>query len=257
MKICNHISGKLFLVLLVGLVLICGCATSRPKAPSQNNSKELDRLKPKALLNQAKKRRRPGPPPFTEQMAPLAKDIAYSPKRYSLVFKNTSLEDVITVLTKDSEYNLSIESEVDLTKPVTVNLKNVTLKEALDVIVVNGTGYAWTIEKGTLSIKRFAERIYQLDCLDMVGATEVDVGGDMLGSGVENAGVTGKYQIKAKKTEQDSDLWVAVGDALNGMKSKEGVLLDTGSQRTFFLYFSCLLLKERLLGICEYIYPPR
>ena len=197
MKMSNHKSERIFLLLLTCLILICGCATPRPKVPSQNDSEELVQIKPKALLGQAKKRHRLGPPPFTEQMAPLTKDIAYSPKRYSLVFKNTPLEDVITVLTKDSEYNLSIESEVDLAKPVTVNLKNVTLKEALDVIVVNGTGYAWTIEKGTLAIKRFVERIYQLDYLDMVGATEIDVGGDMLGSGVENSGVVGKYQIKA------------------------------------------------------------
>lgn len=224
MKMSNHKSERIFLLLLTCLILICGCATPRPKVPSQNDSEELVQIKPKALLGQAKKRHRLGPPPFTEQMAPLTKDIAYSPKRYSLVFKNTPLEDVITVLTKDSEYNLSIESEVDLAKPVTVNLKNVTLKEALDVIVVNGTGYAWTIEKGTLAIKRFVERIYQLDYLDMVGATEIDVGGDMLGSGVENSGVVGKYQIKAKKSEQSSDLWAAVGEALNGMKSEEGVL---------------------------------
>jgi MSHA type pilus biogenesis protein MshL len=224
MKMPYHQSGKILLILLAGLVLMYGCATPQPQVPSQNDLAELDRLKPKALLNQAKHRHKLGPPPFTEQMAPMTKDITRPPKLYSLVFENAPLGDVITVLTKDSEYNLSIESEVDLAKPVTVNLKNVTLEEALDIIILNGAGYAWTIEKETLAVKRFAERIYQLDCLDIVGATEIDVGGDMLGSGVENAGVTGKYQIKAKKTEQNSDLWVAVGEALNGMKSAEGVL---------------------------------
>lgn len=209
---------------LAGVSLFYGCATPRPQTPAQKNSQELARMQPKTLLDQAKQRRRPGPPPFTEQMAPLTRGIVRSPKLYSLVFEKAALGDVIAVLTKDSEYNLSIESEVDLARPVTVNLKHVTLEEALDMIVVNGTGYAWTIEKGTLAIRRFVERIYHLDCLDMVGETIIDVGGDMLGSGVENSGVTGKYQVKTKKTEKSSDLWTAVEQALSGMKSSEGVL---------------------------------
>jgi MSHA biogenesis protein MshL len=92
------------------------------------------------------------------------------------------------------------------------------------MIVVNGAGYAWAFENGILQIKRFGHHIYHLDFLDLVGETSIDVGGDMLGSSVENAGVAGKFQIKAAKPAQSSDLWLAVGEALEGMKSAEGQL---------------------------------
>lgn len=211
-------------IALLCMVLGSGCAARTPQSPLRNVNSELDRMQPEAHLNRAKQRRHPGPPPFSEQMAPLTKEVAKAPVLYALTFDRAPLGDVMAALTKDSEYNLSIEAEIDLQRPVTVNLKNVTFEEALEMIVVNGAGYAWSLDRGTLAIKRFAERIYQFDCLDMVGETVVDVGGDMLGSGVESAGVAGKFQIKAKKPEQSSDLWMAVEEALTGLKTEEGIL---------------------------------
>ena len=72
-----------------------------------------------------------------------------APVLYSLTFDKAPLGEVIAALTRDSEYNLSIEAEIDLQRPVTVNLKNVTLDEALEMIVVNGAGYAWRMAQGT------------------------------------------------------------------------------------------------------------
>ena len=201
-----------------------GCATPQPQSPGQKGYGDLEADPPHQVLAQAKKAARPGPPPFTEHMAPLAKEIALDDTLYSLAFENARLGEVITALTHDVDFNLSIESEIDLDKPVTVQLRDVTLDEALDMIVVNGAGYAWAFENGTLQIKRFDSHIYHLDFLDLVGETSIDVGGDMLGSGVEDSGVAGKFQIKAAKPAQSSDLWFAVGEALEGMKSEEGQL---------------------------------
>jgi MSHA biogenesis protein MshL len=209
--------------ILITMILMVGCATRSPQPPAAKIA-ELDSIKPQEILKQAKQIRRPGPPPFSQQTAPLAKEITTPPVLYSLVFDKAPLGDVIAAITKDSEYNLSIEAEIDLATAITVNLKNVTFKEALDMIVVNGSGYAWDLENGTLHIKRFQEHIYRLNFLDMVGETEIDVGGDMLGSGVENAGVSGKYQVKAKKPTASSDLWKTVEKALEGMKSGDGLL---------------------------------
>ncbi len=225
MKVTMKISPNMvILALLFVMGSIVGCATPAPKEIAKRDTSELIQMQPKELLNQAKERRLPGPPPFTEQMAPLTKEIKRPTRLYTLTFDQAPLGEVIAVLTRDSDFNLSIESEIDLARPVTVSLKSVTLEEALNMIIVNGAGYAWMIDKGTLAIKRFAERIYHLDCLDMVGETAIDVGGDMLGSGVENAGVAGKYQIKSKKAEQSSDVWVGVEKALEGMKSPDGIL---------------------------------
>jgi MSHA type pilus biogenesis protein MshL len=212
------------ITLLVIATMTVGCATPQPQPPDQKGYGNLEADPPHQILAQAKKAALPGSPPFTEHMAPLAKEIAQDDTLYSLAFENARLGEVITALMHDSDFNLSVESEIDLDKPVTVRLRDVSLEEALDMIVVKGAGYAWAFENGTLQIKRFGNHIYHLDFLDLVGETSIDVGGDMLGSGVEDSGVAGKFQIKAAKPAQTSDLWLAVSEALEGMKSEEGQL---------------------------------
>ncbi|MEJ2040648.1 MAG: hypothetical protein P8X55_17220 [Desulfosarcinaceae bacterium] len=204
--------------------LLGGCAVRKPAPPPTAQMEALDRIRPHEMIEEAKQKRAPGPPPFSEQLVPLSKEIVLPPVLYSLVFDKAPLGNVIAALSKDSDHNLSIESDVDLSKPVTVNLKNVTLEEALNMIVVNGAGYAWALEDGTLYIKRFMERIYRLNFLDMVGETDIDVGGDMLGASVNEGGVGGKYQVKARKPTASSDLWKAVEKSLDGMHSSDGLL---------------------------------
>ena len=145
--------------LAIGMIfwafVVNGCATPQPQPPGNSEMAELDALSPRRILEAPKQQPLPGPPPFTEQMAPLSKSIALPPVLYSLVFEKAPLGQVISAITQDLDYNVSIESGVDLDRPVTVNLKNTTLAETLNTIVVNGAGYAWSLENNTLSIKRF------------------------------------------------------------------------------------------------------
>jgi MSHA biogenesis protein MshL len=157
-------------------------------------------------------------------MAPATKDLEKTPNLYGLSFKDAPLGQVISAITRDTDYNLAIDADIELDRPITVFSKRVTLEEALNMIVVNGAGYAWSIDEGVLRIKRFEERIYHFDYLDLTGETVIDVGGDMLASGVEDSGVVGKYQVKAKKPEQFSDVWAAVEGALTGIKTEDGIL---------------------------------
>jgi MSHA biogenesis protein MshL len=63
-----------------------------------------------------------------------------------------------------------------------------------------------------------------MDYLDMVGETNIDVGGDMLASGVEGAGVKGKYQVTGKREAKNTNVWGGITAALEGIKSPDGVL---------------------------------
>lgn len=198
-----------------------GCSVQQPRPVTLS---DIDKVSPRALLAQAKPATTPGPPPLTEKMAPLARGITPQARLFSLVFDRAALSEVIGALIRDADLSLSIDADIDLARPVTVHLKNATLDEALEIVIAQGAGYAWQVQGGCLRIKRFQERIYQLDYLDLVGETDIDVGGDMLASSVENAGVAGKYQVKAKRSGENTDLWTSIAQTLEGLKSEEGVL---------------------------------
>ena len=210
-----------FLIIFILNILVPGCSIIEPRPVVQ---KGIDDIHPKAILEREKKVKPPGPPPFSEKLTPVAKGLVKEIKLYSLIFNNTPLAQIIKAITRDSELNLSVESQIDFAKPVTVHLKSATFEEALDMVVVKGAGYAWKIEEDTLYIKRFEERIYQLDYLDMSGETEIEIGGDMLATSVEDAGVAGKFQVKAKRAAEITDVWAEVQKTLKGLQSKDGIL---------------------------------
>ena len=206
--------------LIIGC-LVGGCASYEPQPVTL---KELNEIQPRELLQKEKFIKPPGPPPFAEKMEPVAKDLVKETRLYSLLFENAPLGAILNAIVADTDYNLSIETGIDLAKPVTVRLKNATLREALDMVIVKGSGYAWDIEDGSLDVKRFEERIYNLDYLDMGGQTDIEIGGDMLSTSVEAAGVAGKFQVKAQRTPERTDVWTGVEEALKVLKSPEGIL---------------------------------
>jgi MSHA biogenesis protein MshL len=208
-------------VLFVSFSLSSGCSIIEPRPVAQ---KGIDEMYPKAILEREKDVKPPGPPPFSEKLEPVTTGLTKETKLYSLIFNKVPLEQIINAITRDTDLNLSIESQIDLAKTVTVHLKRATFEEALDMVIVKGAGYAWKIEGDTLHIQRFEERIYQLDYLDMVGETEIDVGGDLLATSVEDAGVAGKFQVKAKRTAENTDVWAEVQKTLEGFKSESGIL---------------------------------
>lgn len=211
-------------LITVALIIGClvnGCATYEPQPVTL---KELNEIQPKELLQKEKFIKPPGPPPFAEKMEPVAKDLVKETRLYSLLFENAPLGTILNAIVADTDYNLSIESGIDLSKPVTVRLNNATLREALDMVIVKGSGYAWETVDGSLEVKRFEERIYDLDYMDIGGQTDIDVGGDMLSTSVEAAGVAGKFQVKAQRSAERTDVWTGVEEALKALKSPEGIL---------------------------------
>jgi len=201
--------------------VLYGCAVPEPRPP---RIPELAAEQPKALLELEKQARTPGPPPFVEKLAPVATGVELETRLFSLNFDGAQLGAVLQSVLGDSDLSLSVESEVDLTRPVTVHAKNNTLSEALDLVVVKGAGYAWKVAGSQLEINRFEERLYVLDYLDLPAVTDIDVGGDMLASSIEEAGVSGRFQITANREQEKGDIWAQVQKVLEGIKSADGTL---------------------------------
>jgi MSHA biogenesis protein MshL len=218
----HRIRGALRGLLPLGLVLsLSACAGPQPRPV---NPGDLKHVKPAQAIEREKQALSSRPAAPVEKKVPEPPAVQPETRIYSMAFQKASLGEVLTALTKDTEYNLAIEADIDLARSVTVRLNKVSLSEALDMIVVNGAGYAWRFSEGALRIERFTEKVYQLDHLDLTGETVIEVGGDLLASGANSTSVAGKYQVKAKRPEQGSDLWTALVEALEGIKSPDGIL---------------------------------
>ncbi|HHE74389.1 MAG TPA: hypothetical protein ENL37_04805, partial [Desulfobacteraceae bacterium] len=210
-----------FVIILFMVGTVMGCSVHEPRPVELEN---MDDIQPNEIIKEEKPGVTPRSLVIKEKLAPIVQDMQQDIRIYSGVFGDVALAEVLKVITRDSHLNLSVESDVDLDRRITAHLQQATLTEALDMVVVDGAGYAWKIEGDNLFIKVFEERIYQFDYLDMAGETDIEIGGDMLASSVEQSGVSGKFQIKANRDVKITDVWANIQETLDMLKSEDGIV---------------------------------
>jgi MSHA biogenesis protein MshL len=129
-------------MLIFCLFLALGCAT----APTKERAK---------LPSQAGEIKKAPPPPeekLVEIMIPKKEEIKPVPEKlYSFSARDTEVRDILLAFSKESEYNMVMDPE--LKGKVTIDLKRVTLKEALEAILTP-LGWTYRIEGKFIHITR-------------------------------------------------------------------------------------------------------
>ena len=115
---------KIFFAIFLILLLVMGCATAPRKERAKLPSQKAEATKPQ-------------PPPeekLKEIVVPQMEEAKKVPDRlFSIYARDSNIQDVLLAFSKESELNIVIDPE--LNGKVTIDLKRVTLKEALDVIL--------------------------------------------------------------------------------------------------------------------------
>jgi MSHA biogenesis protein MshL len=133
---------KIFFAIFLILLLVLGCATPPMKERAKLPSQKVEAAKPQ-------------PPPeekLTEIVVPQMEGAKKVPdKLFSIYARDSNIQDVLLAFSKESELNIVIDPE--LNGKVTIDLKRVTLKEALDAILTP-LGWTYTIDSKFIKISR-------------------------------------------------------------------------------------------------------
>jgi MSHA type pilus biogenesis protein MshL len=146
---------KCFIIVLLGLIWVAGCAAPPKKERTQ-------------LPVQKGELSKPQPPPeekLKELVIPQREEAKKVPERlYSFFARDSNIQDILLAFSKESEYNIVIDPE--LTGKVTIDLKRVTLKEALDTILAP-LGWTYHMEGKFIKIMRpqMETRLFTLNYL--------------------------------------------------------------------------------------------
>ncbi|OGP95638.1 MAG: hypothetical protein A2157_09195 [Deltaproteobacteria bacterium RBG_16_47_11] len=133
---------KIFFAIFLILLSVLGCATApnkeRAKLPSQKV--EAPKLQP------------PPEEKLKELVIPQMEEAKKVPDRlFSIYARDSNIQDVLLAFSKDSELNIVIDP--DLNGKVTIDLKRVTLKEALGAIL-SPLGWTYAIDGKFIKILR-------------------------------------------------------------------------------------------------------
>ena len=129
-------------IFLLTLLLISGCATLPDK----------ERAKLPPQKEEAAKSKPPPEEGLKELVIPQMEEAKKVPDRiFSIYARDSNIQDVLLAFSKDSELNIVIDP--DLNGKVTIDLKRVTLKEALGAIL-SPLGWAYTLDGKFIKVLR-------------------------------------------------------------------------------------------------------
>jgi len=212
----------LVLLGVVVVLLLAGCATSRKSEPLLPEVRA-------ALSETAQARSAPLPPAVANALVPPA-DLSLpslngktSEPRFDLNVVALSAAQVFAALAKDTRYSMLVDPM--LTTPVTVNLKDVTLVEALDTLR-EMYGFEYRVQGTRIFVQpaSLATRVFQVNYLtaNRTGRSDVRVtSGSIASTGNPNTAASGTPSANATTqessritTQTKSDLWAELEASL-------------------------------------------
>ncbi len=211
-----------------GFFLVTSCTTT------ENQPRPITKS-PGEILESYKKISVPGPPKLEEESSPVFLESPEAGKLFSLHFENAPLIDVLYAIVKNTSLNLSIEPGIDVQQPIFIHVDNVTLREALDAVVVRGADYSYNLSGNFVEVKRFAEKVYHLDYLSGIRKATTKVGGDILGGNQEDMGISSEFKIDSKRNDETSDIWQRIQESLERLKSAEGKIMVNSLAGTVYM----------------------
>jgi MSHA type pilus biogenesis protein MshL len=147
-------------------------------------------------------------------------------KLFTFSAKDANLDQVLTRLLSEHGYNILWEKGLNRKVPITVNFRNVTLKEGLDIIFASAD-YCYELDDKSLHISFLGTRYYEIGYVSSATVSEVSVGGDVLGKAISGesgsgSGLSGKFEISGGTERSSMDFWSQVNNAVQTLLSSDG-----------------------------------
>jgi MSHA biogenesis protein MshL len=214
-KMKNKIFHVLCSVLFV--LLLTSCASTQ-KAEETDKALIIDQTietTPKGQDTVSPKTPGPAVPEFVpvkEAGSPL------QTRTVSVAARNTPLREVLFTIAETANLNLVMERDVDTELPVTMTLKNISVADALNIIM-DSADYLYSVKDNVLTISAMRTEIYELGHPNVIQEYKIKTGGDIL-SGTASAGtagnnVSGDVSMQSESDKTSFSFWDAVEKSLD------------------------------------------
>ena len=211
------------LMVLPFLFLVACEATPPPVKPTVQN-KDNTPLRPRT-----KKLPKSGLKPLAQLKPSVAthRRMPFEGKVFSLSARSAPLQDVVMGLAKEAELNLVIAKDVNPMEPVSVEINNLGLRKALDIIFA-AYDYYYVIDGNTLWVKSVETRFFRLEVPPYLTT------GTSSGAGQGASGISGGFTVSTQVEDDKLDIWKQIEEALKpskGSSSQGEILSEKGSAR--------------------------
>jgi MSHA biogenesis protein MshL len=178
---------------------------------------------------------------------------------FSFSLREADIKDILRAIGKQAQYNVVVEPDVK--GITTVDLKNVTMRKALEYIL-EPLGFTYKVEEHTIYVSKpkLETKIFHLNyiALKKIGASNVyatpgTIGGNTTTTGgATTTSSTSGSQVSIK-SETESDFWKSIEENVKSLLSKEGKFVVNKQSMMIFVtdYLKSLKDIEMFLKAAE------
>jgi len=151
-------------------------------------------------------------------------------QKISFSTRNANFHKVLYSISKLSDLNLIIDSNVESDKPITLSVKDAELKSVLD-IVMNISGCYYTLDGNVLHVKQFMRKEFFIPYVHSTTSFTTDLGGDTLGSanngsssggGSTDGAIKGEFKLQFSNPDTTNDFYTHLEDSIKALVGKKG-----------------------------------
>jgi len=141
-------------------------------------------------------------------------------KMVSVAARNTPLREVLFTIAETANFNLVMERGVDTEIPVTMTLKNISVEDALNIIM-GSVDYLYSIKDNIMTISAMGTEIFELGHPNVIQEYKIKAGGDILSgtssasSGSGGNAVSGDVSLQSESDKTSFSFWDAVEKSLD------------------------------------------
>lgn len=163
------------------------------------------------------------PPPIPPQMglSPMEEIDPDKERTFSFSAVDMNLEDVLDVFSKQAGFSVIWDKEVNTKTRINVKFEDLTLTEALDAIFAP-TEYLYTTNSPCVHVKLLDTKEFDLGKIPFKMTTNIQAGGNMLGSIPNAGGISGQFQLTGTTDADAVDLWKQVEVGIKNLISPDG-----------------------------------
>lgn len=200
-----------FLIIFLTVSFLFSCTAKQPVHKAEplpvKNDNVTKKQEPSLL---------PPPPPPVFQ-AELKKPDPLEGRYVSISAVDAPLSSVLYMAASESGMNLVISPEIDINKPVTLNLNSLPAREALNIITETA-GIYFETDGNILRVKPLMTKTYKIPYIHTVTGYTSRLGGDIIGGASETSGtMAGSYNLEFINPGERNDLYKQIAEGIRSI----------------------------------------
>lgn len=217
-----------FLISIISLLLLFnGCSSHTPPL-IENNKKIKDKSTKEEIEAFKELNKKNNIPPVS--LPVVYEDISvFDDKKISFSANDAKFFQIMYQISQQSGLNLVIDKDVDVNVPITISVKDASLKDTLD-IVMNISECYYKVSGNILHIKQYEQKNFLIPYIHTTSSFKTELGGDALSSangggssgGGSSQGLKGEFKLKLDNPEVINNFYEQLEKNIASLMSEKG-----------------------------------